>query len=61
MAKYKVLMDFSTSNDGKSYSKNQEVDFKVADADTINGQAEELHGKLFLERVEETDKVPSKK
>ena len=67
MAKYKVLTNFGTTNDGKNYTKGEEIEMKVADADTINEQAKELHKREFLERIEDKsedkagDKVEDKK
>lgn len=48
MAKYKILTDFITEKDGKTYKADQEIDMKVSVADIINEQAQELHGQLFL-------------
>lgn len=59
MAKYKVLTNFGTTNDGKNYTKGEEIEMKVAEADTINEQAKELHKREFLERIE--DKAEDKK
>ena len=63
MAKYKVLTNFGTTNDGKNYTKGEEIEMKVADADTINEQAKELHKREFLERIEDKseDKSEDKK
>ena len=61
MAKYKVLTNFGTTNDGKNYTKGEEIEMKVADADTINEQAKELHKREFLERIEDKKTESSKK
>ncbi len=61
MAKYKVLTNFGTTNDGKNYTKGEEIEMKVAEADTINEQAKELHKREFLERIEDKKTEPSKK
>lgn len=61
MAKYKVLINFGTTNDGKNYTKGEEIEMKVADADTINEQAKELHKREFLERIEDKKTESSKK
>lgn len=61
MAKYKVLTNFGTTNDGKNYTKGEEIEMKVAEADTINEQAKELHKREFLERIEDKKTESSKK
>ena len=67
MVKYKVLTNFGTTNDGKNYTEGEEIEMKVADADTINEQAKELHKREFLKRIEdkaedkEEDKAEDKK
>lgn len=59
MAKYKVLTDFITEKDGKTYKADQEIDMKVSVADIINEQSQELHGQLFLERLDDPKEVES--
>lgn len=59
MAKYKVLTTFSTENNGKTYKADQEIEMKVSVADTINEQAQELHGQLFLERLDDPKETES--
>lgn len=61
MVKYKVLTNFGTTNDGKNYTKGEEIEMKVAEADTINEQAKELHKCEFLERIEDKKTESSKK
>lgn len=59
MAKYKVLTTFSTEKDGKTYKADQKIEMKVSVADTINEQAQELHGQLFLERLDDSKEAES--
>ncbi|RLK63157.1 hypothetical protein D3H64_06070 [Atopobacter sp. AH10] len=59
MAKYKVLTTFSTENNGKTYKADQKIEMKVSVADVINEQAKELHGQLFLERLDDSKEAES--